>query len=98
MTPADPNSQPRISNLSTIYSTLTIVTGWLHIPNNSVSLTAYVFNDSDLADNLFRLAALINLDYTATYSQLSDRHLYQRAFTFTIIYFTLYYTIPIANS
>ena len=43
--------------------------GQLHIPNTAVSLTAYVFADTDLAENLFGLASLINLGYTATYSR-----------------------------
>ncbi len=34
-----------------------------------MSLTAYVFHDTDLSDNLFGLAPLINLGYTATYSR-----------------------------
>jgi hypothetical protein len=34
-----------------------------------VSLTAYVFHDTNLSDNLFGLASLIKLGYTATYSQ-----------------------------
>jgi hypothetical protein len=55
-----------IANLSTIYP---IATGQLHIPNTSVSLTAYVFADTDLAENLFGIAPLINLGYTATYSR-----------------------------
>ena len=62
------SSRPGFSfaNQSTIYP---IATGKLHIPNTTVSLTAYVFHDSDLSDNLFGLAPLINLGYTATYSQ-----------------------------
>jgi hypothetical protein len=55
-----------IANQSTIYP---IATGQLHISHTTVSLTAYVFHDSDLSDNLFGLAPLINLGYTATYSQ-----------------------------
>ena len=55
-----------IANLSTIYP---VATGLLHIPNTSVRLKAYVFDDNDLTDNLFGLAPLINLGYTATYSQ-----------------------------
>jgi hypothetical protein len=35
----------------------------------SLTLTAYVFHDTDLSDNLFGLAPLINLGYTATYSR-----------------------------
>ncbi len=54
-----------IANLSTIYP---IATGKLRIPHISVLLTAYVFCDTDLSDNLFGLAPLINLGYTATYS------------------------------
>jgi hypothetical protein len=34
-----------------------------------MSLTANVFHDTDLADNLFGLAPLINLGYTATYTR-----------------------------
>jgi hypothetical protein len=34
-----------------------------------MSLTVYVVNDTDLADNLFGLAPLINLGYTATYTR-----------------------------
>jgi hypothetical protein len=54
-----------IANMSTIYP---IATGRLHIPHTSITLTAYVFHDTDLSDNLFGLAPLINLGYTATYS------------------------------
>ncbi len=42
---------------------------YLHTPHTSVQLTAYVFRDTDLSDNLFGIAPLINLGYTATYSQ-----------------------------
>jgi hypothetical protein len=55
-----------IANLSTIYP---IATGQLRIPHTSVSLLAYVFSNTDLSDNLFGLAPLINLGYTATYSR-----------------------------
>ncbi len=54
-----------IANLSTIYP---IATGRLHIPNTTISLTAYVFNNTDLSANLFGLAPLINFGYTAIYS------------------------------
>jgi hypothetical protein len=37
--------------------------------NTTISLTAYVFNDTDLSDNLFGLAPLINLGYTAIYTR-----------------------------
>ncbi len=55
-----------IANLSTIYP---IATGQLRIPHTSVCLLAYVFSNTDLSDNLFGLAPLINLGYTATYSR-----------------------------
>jgi hypothetical protein len=52
--------------MSTIYP---IATGQLHIPHTSITLTAYVFHDTNLSDNLFSLAPLISLGYTATYSR-----------------------------
>jgi hypothetical protein len=52
-----------IANMSTIYPT---ATGQLHIQHTSITLTAYIFHDIDLSDNLFGLAPLINLGYTAT--------------------------------
>jgi hypothetical protein len=44
-----------------------------------VLLKAYVFRDTDLSNNLFGLAPLINLGYTATYSS-THRHLHQRLY------------------
>ena len=45
-----------------------IATGLLHLPTTSIYLDAYVFEDYDLADNLFGLAPLINQGLTATFS------------------------------
>ncbi len=66
-----------------------IATGQLHLPNNtSVSLTAYVFADTDLAENLFGLAPLINLGYTATYSRTGIKLTIDDSYHHTVIYGT----------
>jgi hypothetical protein len=54
--------------LTYLQSTPSIATSQLRIPHTSVSLLAYVFRDTGLSENLFDLAPLINLGYTATYS------------------------------
>jgi hypothetical protein len=43
-------------------------TGYLRLPSSNLRVIAYVFSDHNLSDNLFGLAAIINLGYTATYS------------------------------
>ncbi len=64
-----------VANSSYIYP---LATGLLQIPRTSIQLTTFVFRDSDLAGNLFGLAPLVNLGYTATYSRdglnISDPH------------------------
>ncbi len=73
----DSSAKPgfEIANSSYIYP---IATGLLHIPHTNLSLTNYVFNDADLSGNLFGLAPLVNLGYTATYSRdslsISNEH------------------------
>jgi hypothetical protein len=64
-----------VANSSYIYP---IAIGLLHIPHTYIALTTYVFNDADLSGNLFGLAPLVNLGYTATYSSdslfIADDH------------------------
>jgi hypothetical protein len=57
-----------VANSSYIYP---IATDLLHILHTHIALTTYVFNDADLSGNLFGLAPLVNLGYTATYSRYS---------------------------
>ncbi len=63
----DPAFSPRfdVANGHSIYP---LGTGYLRVPSSNLRLIAYVFSDIDLADNLFGLAPIINLGYTATYS------------------------------
>ena len=50
-------------------------TGYLRLPSSNLRVIAYVFSDHDLSDNLFGLAPIINLGYTATYSSSGLTHL-----------------------
>jgi hypothetical protein len=63
----DPAFSPRfdVANGHSIYP---LGTGYLRVSSSNLRLIAYVFSDLDLADNLFGLAPIINLGYTATYS------------------------------
>ena len=66
-TPYDDTFRPRfdVANGHSIYP---LGTGYLRIPSSNIRIIAYVFSDHDLSDNLFDLAPIINLGYTATYS------------------------------
>ena len=65
-TNAEPAPAFHVANHTSIYPT---AVGRLHIPNTDINLTAYVFPDDDLADNLFGLAPLLNHGCTATFTQ-----------------------------
>jgi hypothetical protein len=45
-----------------------IATGVLRFPESTVTTQAYVFRDTDLADNLFGIAPLLHQGYTATFT------------------------------
>ena len=45
-----------------------IATGVLQFPESTVTTQAYVFRDTDLADNLFGIAPLLHQGYTATFT------------------------------
>ena len=55
-TNAEPAPAFHVANHTSIYPTSV---GCLHIPNTDIHLTAYVFPDDDLADNLFGLVPLL---------------------------------------
>jgi hypothetical protein len=67
-TNAEPAPAFHAANHTSIYPTSV---GRLHIPNTDIHLTAYVFPDDNLADNLFGLAPLLNHGCTATFTQNS---------------------------
>ncbi len=63
----DPSCSPRfdVANDHSIYP---LGTDYFCLPSSNLRLVAYVFSDHVLADNLFGLAPIINLGYSATYS------------------------------
>ena len=54
------NEPPPTFHVANNHIILPIGTGALAIPHTTLRLTVYVFEDKDLADNLFGLAPLLN--------------------------------------
>jgi hypothetical protein len=64
------NEPPLIFNVADNHIIRPTGTGTITIPRTTLRLTVYVFNDNDLADNLFGLAPLLSAleGSTATFS------------------------------